>query len=227
MNDRHDEPMAYAVSCPPSDECDYRVFHYRAEAEVFDEHCRDSDDDADTRTQGVIELVPRESTKAPPGPFSAYRDEYGYATGIQDADGRFIVRLHTGASRNESEGGVDRLLSLLNTPKAPPGCVIDDTGAVRKVLGTLPVTKDGVIAMPGVELFHPQQDWSFHLEIMPLHPDTKPDPEFPLPEDCEYMAHYSYFESDTGFSTYESYDVRDCYSTRELAESARAKGGGE
>ena len=31
----------------------------------------------------------------------------------------------------------------------PPGHIIDDAGVVRKVLGTLPITKDGVASMPG------------------------------------------------------------------------------
>jgi hypothetical protein len=102
---------------------------------------------------------------------------------------------------------------------------IDENGNVRKVLGTLPVTKDGVIAMPGTEVFHPNQDRHFHLEVMFLMQDMTPDKDFPLPEDCVYMAHYSYFEQDTGYSAYESYNVRDCYSTPEAAEKAREEHG--
>lgn len=103
----------------------------------------------------------------------------------------------------------------------PKGSIVDDTGAARKVLGTLPITKDGVVAMDGVEVFHPNQDWHFGLTCMRLLDETQPDKDFPLPEDCEYMGHYSYWEPDTGYGQYESYDIRECYSTKEAALAAQ------
>lgn len=58
------EARAWMVWCPPRDECDYRVFFTKTDAEVFDDECRCSDDDAEHRTQGVIELVERASGTA-------------------------------------------------------------------------------------------------------------------------------------------------------------------
>lgn len=55
------DELAWMVSCPPTDECDYRVYFTRADAEVADENFRDEcmtdEDDADRRTQGVVGLV--------------------------------------------------------------------------------------------------------------------------------------------------------------------------
>lgn len=120
----------------------------------------------------------------------------------------------------------DRIAAVIQAERdvrPPNGHVVTDDGVVRKVLGTLPITADGCVVMPGIEVFHPQQDFSFHLEVMALHGDERQDDDYPLPEDCEYMGHYSYYERDTGYSTYESYDVRACYSTREAAEAAKNK----
>ena len=100
---------------------------------------------------------------------------------------------------------------------------VTEDGNVRKIMGTLPITKDGVIAMPGIEVYHPKQDLHFHLVVMKHFDDTLPSDDFPLPDDCEYIAHYSYWEQETGYSQYETYDVRDCYSTKEAAEAAKGE----
>jgi hypothetical protein len=56
------EAMAWAVWCPPTDECDYRVYFTHADAEVADDGFRNSamtdEDDAERRTQGVVPLYP-------------------------------------------------------------------------------------------------------------------------------------------------------------------------
>ena len=43
------------------------------------------------------------------------------------------------------EAGRDGVVAGHMTRKAPAGHIIDDAGVVRKVLGTLPVTADGVV----------------------------------------------------------------------------------
>lgn len=54
------EPRAWMVWCPPADECDYRVYFTRVDAEIADEdyreRCATDEEDAETRTQGVIPL---------------------------------------------------------------------------------------------------------------------------------------------------------------------------
>lgn len=40
-----------------------------------------------------------------------------------------------------------------DTMKAPPGHIIDDTGAVRRLLGTLALTADGCVPGVGAELW--------------------------------------------------------------------------
>lgn len=153
---------------------------------------------------------------------------------MNEHDAREVERIRKRVYNINCSADIRSLLSIIDRLNAalvvantepfdtpPPGHIIDDTGVVRKVLGTLPLTADGCVVMMGEEVFHPEQDPSFHLEVMPLHPDTEPDKDFPIPEDCEYIGHYSYYERDTGFSQYESYDVRSCYSTSEAAEAAR------
>lgn len=105
----------------------------------------------------------------------------------------------------------------------PAGCVRDDKGVDRQVVGPLPITRDGVVVCVGCEVFHPQQDQAFHLSVM-AHDGGEDTEEFPIPNDCEYVGHYSYWEGDTGYSTYETYDIRQCYSTRAAAEAARERG---
>jgi hypothetical protein len=47
-------------------------------------------------------------------PFHATRTRFGYADRIDDVNDKTLVHLNTGTMRNESEGGVEYLLSLLN-----------------------------------------------------------------------------------------------------------------
>jgi hypothetical protein len=47
-------------------------------------------------------------------PFHANRTRFGYADRIDDVNDKTLVHLNTGTMRNESEGGVEYLLSLLN-----------------------------------------------------------------------------------------------------------------
>ena len=48
------------------------------------------------------------------GPYHAVRDDNGHAYAIADSTGYYIVHLQCGTTRNESDGGVDKLLRLLN-----------------------------------------------------------------------------------------------------------------
>lgn len=127
---------------------------------------------------------------------------------------------------------IERMADLIRTLAAevrrlsgavPAGCVRDEKGVDRQVVGPLPITRDGVVVCVGCEVFHPQQDQAFHLSVM-AHDGGEDTEEFPIPNDCEYVGHYSYWEGDTGYSTYETYDIRQCYSTRAAAEAARERG---
>ena len=95
------------------------------------------------------------------------------------------------------------------------GHIIDDNGIERKVLGRLPITADGIITMPGIEVYHPEQDTCFHLVVEPMSERFCGDKDWPIPEDCNWIAAYSYYEVDTGYSQYEIRDLRTCYSTKE------------
>ena len=99
----------------------------------------------------------------------------------------------------------------MNEPvKAPPGCIIDDQGNVRKVLGTLPVTMDGCAVMPGSIVFFPWFNgvargcvrYEMHgpdLVVFVESTTTMPDGRR------------------VGVRTF----MHDCYSTREAAELRR------
>jgi hypothetical protein len=107
--------------------------------------------------------------------------------------------------------------------KAPPGHIIDDQGRQLPLTGVLPITKDNCVVCPDHYVYHPDQDMAFNLRVTPHCGDPVDDHNGKeLPGDCYWVANYSYWESDTGASQWELYDLRDCYSTREAAEAARA-----
>ena len=151
--------------------------------------------------------------------------EPGYA-GLRDT-------IAAALAESYDKGVSDTWAVIKNTPKPKPaaevveakeGYVRTSDGVVRKLIGTLAVTKDGAVVCDGEEVWHPEQDMSFHLKVMSLYGDMRPEPddEFPLPDDCTHMGHYSYYERDTGYSQYESRDVRECYSTKEAALAAQS-----
>lgn len=74
------EARAWMVWCGPGDRdgCDYRVFWSRDDAEMHDELLRERDDDADLRTQGVIDLVERQAD-APTADDHALSEAFGRA----------------------------------------------------------------------------------------------------------------------------------------------------
>lgn len=91
--------------------------------------------------------------------------------------------------------------SLRAAAAVPAGCVRDDKGVVRKVLGTLPVTGDGCVVAP-----------NGYVWVMPPH--------------CANPAGFGFRVMDISssfFATPER-DIRwqDCYSTREAAQAALA-----
>lgn len=91
--------------------------------------------------------------------------------------------------------------------KAPPGHILDG-GVVRKVLGTLPITADGCVITDEntcslVNIKGEKLDAIGHG--MAWGPVT--------------------FCVDTGERCRVAYSFSECYSTREAAEAARAKGG--
>lgn len=63
--------------------------------------------------------------------FVAHKDENGHYDSIDDADGNVVVHLHRGTVRNESEGGVVRLLTALNSHPASATSDADKRDAER------------------------------------------------------------------------------------------------
>lgn len=97
---------------------------------------------------------------------------------------------------------MDSITTALRAAAAvPAGCVRDDKGVDRKVLGTLPVTADGCVVAP-----------NGYVWVMPPH--------------CANPAGFGFRVMDIScsfFATPER-DIRwqDCYSTREAAQAALA-----
>jgi hypothetical protein len=81
--------------------------------------------------------------------------------------------------------------------RAPKGCVLDDEGLVRKVLGTLPVTADGCFYAHHSRYDPPVFGITRGGKV--VHAAVR---AFPLPDDM-------------------SFSPSDVYSTREAAEAAR------
>lgn len=73
-----------------------------------------------------------------PAMYTAIRDDQGHAYAIADSNGYVIVHLDTGTVRNESEGGVERLLCALNRkqPAQQAGNTLEDN--VRYLLDRTP-----------------------------------------------------------------------------------------
>lgn len=98
---------------------------------------------------------------------------------------------------------------------------------VRKVLGTLPVTADGVVVEKGADVFCPGEpgvlevmrglhDWRDTVKALNESGHaTKDDSDLP-----EWIGYRSYYEHDTGYSEEAAYPLSLCYSTREAAEAA-------
>ena len=103
--------------------------------------------------------------------------------------------------------------------------IIDCTGevpCVRRVLGVLPVTADGCVVQVDEYVYHPEGKHS--LRVARYDESYGDHNEDPLPDDCEFCAVRSYYEHDTGYSEFEMYDVRRCYSTPEAAKAAMEGG---
>lgn len=132
------------------------------------------------------------------------------------------VREIAAAVRNAEERG--KVIAL------PEGHVAVREGGkvvVRKVLGTLPVTADGVVVEKGADVFHPGEpgvlevmrglhDWRDTVKALNESGHaTKDDSDLP-----EWIGYRSYYEHDTGYSEEAAYPLSLCYSTREAAEAA-------
>jgi len=53
-------------------------------------------------------------------PFHLRRDKHGYAEAIDNADGVTVVHLTPGTLRNETEGGAQAVVDMLNDKTPPP-----------------------------------------------------------------------------------------------------------
>ena len=81
---------------------------------------------------------------------------------------------------------------------APEGHILDDKGAVRQVLGVLPVTVDGAVVMPGKTVWQ--------------------SPKHPFALQSDYTIPVAVHEAN---GVYRDLRVGECYSTREAAEEGR------
>jgi hypothetical protein len=63
------------------------------------------------------------------------------------------------------EAGRDGVVAGHMTKKAPPGHIIDDAGEVRKVLGMLPITKDGCVCGFQIEVYDESSQKSYTIGL--------------------------------------------------------------
>ena len=117
---------------------------------------------------------------------------------------------------DEMHAAIVRALQAARTP--PPGHIIDDAGVVRKLKGEFPITADGVMVQLGEDVWHPESGEALRVGEYEGEADHN---KKPLADDCTFCAFFSYYETDTGYSEYEVYDVRQCYSTPEAAKEAK------
>lgn len=109
---------------------------------------------------------------------------------INDADPGVFVRT--------PGSGVEIVKTWIKSRAKPPeGHILDDAGVVRKVLGTLPITKDGHVVTGGATVFLPGLD------------------AYGIAAGMRGNAGVIFFTNG------DCYAIGDCYSTREAAESAR------
>lgn len=67
----------------------------------------------------------------------------------------------------------------------PPGHIIDDTGRVRRVLGTLPLTADGCVAGIGAKVINPMgEEWLACVRSYAHEPGAEDDDPNCLLADC-------------------------------------------
>jgi hypothetical protein len=99
------------------------------------------------------------------------------------------------------------------------GGIVDCTSGkpvVRKVIGAMPVTKDGVVVSVDSDVYAADGErltvYAAEESLLNHFKDGPPD-------DCEYVGFYSYYEHDTGYSELSIYDIRECYSTPEAAKA--------
>jgi len=69
------------------------------------------------------------------------------------------------SSHSANIAAIVRALQAARTP--PPGHIIDDAGVVRKVLGTLPITKDGCVVGDDCRVWQDGQMWNTELFRVP------------------------------------------------------------
>lgn len=121
-------------------------------------------------------------------------DEWERESAIDDNDAELkrqgLVRInHVGQQR-------DGMTTIHLWVAPPPGHILDDKGVVRRVLGTLPVTADGVVVGDCAEVWITE------------------GPDEPIA--CVHLDKCGYSCEAEGF-----WPVDECYSTREAAIAAR------
>jgi hypothetical protein len=130
----------------------------------------------------------------------------GLTTAHDDAKWERLQDAITSAldAKDASHGVLSGTVAVPLMSLPPAGHIMESDGTVRKVLGTLPVTADGCIAIGGSVLHHPDGGYGIAAGIHGNGPVE--------------MVHYNSRECRL---------VGELYSTRELAEAAqRAAGGG-
>ena len=103
--------------------------------------------------------------------------------------------------------------ALLSASRPPAGFVRDAEGVDRRVLGTLPVTADGVVVLPGSKVW-PRAD----LFVCNVPENT----DWTVEEEAGVVALSLRAECDI-----EDWDVTKCYSTPEAARTAAEAAAGK
>lgn len=87
-----------------------------AKAGADDAHCQDYPNCPNLVCSACEKAQPKPAEGGAVGPYHAVLDDNGHACAISDSTGYYLVHLQCGTTRNESEGGVAKLLRLLNAP---------------------------------------------------------------------------------------------------------------
>lgn len=136
----------------------------------------------------------------------AAEDRFNAAIRRKDADGAIDateeVSLHEFKLATFFRSSIPDILAALTPPK---GHVRDELGVDRKLLGVIPVTKDGCFVGSGVQLYHPEYDdpcYETHIEA--YFDDHHIDSEWQPVGGCE--------------------PIEDLYSTKMAAQIAARRG---
>ena len=80
-------------------------------------------------------------------------------------------------TEDKDRAGREAMAIALRSMLPPPGHIMDETGAVRKVLGTLPMTADGCVVGDGAIVHYPKGPPNA-IRLHPVRPELAASSEF-------------------------------------------------